>query len=495
MKTDLPLRQRSTLARLAWQLPVACVVLVVVTLLPVYQLARSMIEQQVWKTIDEDVLALAFVHRTFGLAGLVQVVRSRMASANDSALYLIADHVGTPIAGNLAVWPTQVPMRNHWRFELDMGGQHVEGKTFRLESGRWLLIAQPSPLRQLERVVVVGLSMAALLVLLATSALSWFTLRHFRRRLALISTTTARILDGQLTERVPLQTDIDIHRISVEINAALDAMHRASESVRHVTTAIAHDMRRPIATIRYRLAELAEDPSTPSSSKAKLNAALEMTDTTLSTFSALLRLARIEGGAYAMHKEPVNLQALVVEAVETYQPVVAADGRELNVRTAAAIVLGDRGLLFQVLQNLLENAIDHGAGDVDVELLSAEAMSENEMSAGEMSAGAMSADGLSSDAAGSCVMHEVRIRDYGAGVPQDALPRLTQRFFQVDAARSGNSSGIGLATVQAIVRALDGELQLRNVDPGFEARVRLPALLQTARDHQRLHGKPSQDVQ
>ena len=92
-------------------------------------------------------------------------------------------------------------------------------------------------------------------------------------------------------------------------------------------------------------------------------------------------------------------------------------------------------------------------------------------------------------------MHEVRIRDYGAGVPQDALPRLTQRFFQVDAARGGNSSGIGLATVQAIVRALDGELQLRNVDPGFEARVRLPALLQTARDHQRLHGKPSQHVQ
>jgi signal transduction histidine kinase len=98
---------------------------------------------------------------------------------------------------------------------------------------------------------------------------------------------------------------------------------------------------------------------------------------------------------------------LIREAIDTYQPVAAAAGRVLRGQSAAVVVRGDRSLLFQVLQNLLDNAINHGGGDIDLDVRQE----------------------------GQQVV--LSVRDHGAGVPEALMPRLTERFFRVDEARSG----------------------------------------------------------
>lgn len=170
------------------------------------------------------------------------------------------------------------------------------------------------------------------------------------------------------------------------------------------------------------------------------------TDALLRTFAALLSLARIEAGALGATWQPVDLADLAADAIELYEPLVAAEGRKLVGTLAHATVCGDRDLLFQVLQNLIENALKHGAGTIALELATDDA---------------------------DVVL---RVRDHGAGVPGAALPRLFERFFRLDESRSAaDGAGVGLALVRGIVEAHGGRVSACNAGPGLAVEVVLPA--------------------
>jgi signal transduction histidine kinase len=110
-----------------------------------------------------------------------------------------------------------------------------------------------------------------------------------------------------------------------------------------------------------------------------------------------------------------------------------------------ATVTGDRDLLFQVAQNLLENAVRHGGGEIQVELRNG-------------GAGA-----------------QLTVRDHGSGVPSETLPHLFERFYRVDTARTSSGFGIGLALVKAIVELHGGRVRARNAEPGLAVEVELPS--------------------
>lgn len=436
---------RSTLQRLAWQLPLCSALALLVALIPAYLHTRAMIERQVWEAIDEEVLGLRFALQQTGVDGLRAVIGERVTSAADpTATYLFVDAQGRRLAGNLDRWPDGVPARNGTRVAMDVDGRRLEGAVFVLPDGARLLVANQSPLRELERTIVLAFSAGALLLVVVTGLVSGFTLMRYRARLSTIGATVDRIIAGDLTQRLLPNDDTELDHLSREFNVVLDAMNRALEAVKHVTAAVAHDMRRPISALRYKLADLEGSPALPAAVKDELAGAIALTDETLASFSALLRLARIEADSYQMAQERVDLEELLRDAVDTYQPVVVDAGRRLRLHAVPAFVVGDRSLLFQVLQNLLDNAINHGAGDIDIAL--------------------------------ECTATEahLRVRDHGPGVPEDLLPRLTERFFRVDPSRGGGSSGIGLATVQAIVHAFGGSVSFHNASPGLQVHIRLP---------------------
>jgi signal transduction histidine kinase len=202
-------------------------------------------------------------------------------------------------------------------------------------------------------------------------------------------------------------------------------------------------MRRPVASLRNELDELSRDSRLDAASRERVNQAIERIDEMLATFSALLRLARIEAGSFGPRRDSVDLRAVWQDAVDLYEAVAVERGMHIVARLQSATVTGDRDLLFQVAQNLLENAVRHGSGEVDVEL--------------RVDARA-----------------HVTVRDHGPGVPPEALSHLFERFYRVDTARTSSGFGIGLALVKAIVELHGGRVNARNAEPGLAIEVELP---------------------
>ncbi|MBN8803490.1 MAG: HAMP domain-containing histidine kinase, partial [Stenotrophomonas acidaminiphila] len=244
-------------------------------------------------------------------------------------------------------------------------------------------------------------------------------------------------------------------RVALRFNGMLDRIQALLDAVRHATDHIAHDLRTPLSRLRTRLESMREVPAIAASPAAiaELDAGLAEADGLLQSFSALLRLSRIEAQpATAGDASVVDLEQLVDDVVELYQPVAAQRGMRLHVVGAPLQVAGDPDQLFQVLVNLLDNALKYGPAGGTVTLTMA--------------------------AAGGQV--ELSVRDQGPGIPEGDRQRVFDRFERLQADRGQAGTGLGLSLVRAIVARHRGSVVLSDGDagpggsPGLCVTVHLP---------------------
>jgi two-component system phosphate regulon sensor histidine kinase PhoR len=176
----------------------------------------------------------------------------------------------------------------------------------------------------------------------------------------------------------------------------------------------------------------------------------------------LLSLTRIELNEHNPPQGAVDIVKTFNDAAAAMQPIAAAD----HVRIAIPphpplLVIGDRDELTQVFQNLLHNAVKYGrsGGEVRVEFGRSEASGKRD---GEGAA-------------------TVSVKDQGEGIPREAIPRLTERFYRVDIKRSRErgGTGLGLAIVKHILNRHQGRLQIESaVGEGSTFTVVLPLAAQ-----------------
>ena len=148
----------------------------------------------------------------------------------------------------------------------------------------------------------------------------------------------------------------------------------------------------------------------------------------------LLVLARVESGERDFKLQPATPQELLEEAVQTFQEIADSRGIELVVMNmATSSVLVDRDAIHQVFGNLIDNAMKYGEGGRKILIGACE-----------------TEDGV-----------QFYVRDFGAGIPSEHLPRLFERFYRVDKARSRESggTGLGLAIAKHVVRAHGGAIK------------------------------------
>jgi two-component system phosphate regulon sensor histidine kinase PhoR len=167
----------------------------------------------------------------------------------------------------------------------------------------------------------------------------------------------------------------------------------------------------------------------------------------------LMSLSRIEADRFRPPREPIDLAPLVEEVRAGCAQLLAERRNEvrLAIESASTLVPGDRGQLLQLLRNLIVNAVKYGARDSDVSVRIA-------------------------DAGG---MLHLTVADRGEGIAPEHLPRLTERFYRVDAGRSRaeGGTGLGLAIVKHIVGRHRGRLEIRSTPgEGTQVHVYLPRL-------------------
>jgi signal transduction histidine kinase len=225
------------------------------------------------------------------------------------------------------------------------------------------------------------------------------------------------------------------------------------DSLRHVTSDIAHDLRTPLGRLRNLLEDAKTNAATPEAFQAAAERAIAEVDGLLGTFSAILRIAQIESGSRRTGFKTVGLSALVQDVCETFADSIAESGKALHVDIAPDITVhGDQELLVQALVNLLENAIVHTPQGTTISI------------------------GLKrNDARLSLV-----VSDNGPGVPDPDRERIFKRFVRLEQSRSSAGNGLGLSIVAAVAGLHGGSVSATDNHPGLRVELDIPALSASA---------------
>jgi signal transduction histidine kinase len=417
----------------------------------IYWATLGYLDSQTNATIEAEINGLYEQYERRGLRGLADVIEERGARDTERrSFYLLADAIGRPLAGNVESWPAGVDeARGQWVDFVQSGsGTPVRAMLLRVGPGFRLLVGRDirelSEIRRMLRsaslygiTLTLGLALVGGLLLAVSS----------ERRLAELNRTTRQIMAGDLSRRAPLKGTSDEHdELAQNINAMLDQIENLLAGMRHVGDSVAHDLRGPITRLRNRLETVAVAESPRREDVAECVTQL---DQVLATFNALLRIARVESGAYRSAFTTVDLAPIVRDVCDLYQ--AAAEERRIVLHCEAREVVevfGDRELLAQVLTNLVDNAVKYTpeGGTVRVTLE------------------------RRGDTARVCVA------DNGPGIPVADRGRVLHRFTRLDQARSQPGNGLGLALVNAVTLQHHGRLTLGDNAPGLIVAVELPAL-------------------
>jgi signal transduction histidine kinase len=425
-------------------------------LLFIYVSTADFIEQQTEATIDAEISGLAEQYQQRGLGGLIEIVRARSAAEQGNALYLMTDAALSPLAGNLSRWPAAIQIRPGWiSFPLQTE-RHGDNEThealasvFVLSEGYRLLVGRDLQSAQIFRTRITRtLAWAALLTLGLGIVGGLFMTRNMLHRVESVNRTSARIIHGDLTQRVPLAgTGDEFDQLAANLNAMLDQIERLMIGMRQITDNIAHDLRTPLARLRARLeVTLLERPDVARYAEA-LRETITEADHLLGTFNALLSIAEAEAGSRRDTMAVVDLVEIAHSVAELYEPLADDKGLALTVTSDAALpVKGDRHLLSQAIANLLDNALKYAPE------------------------GAVSLSVRRDDDAA-----RIEVADHGPGVPPDRREAVFDRFVRLEGSRSTPGNGLGLSLVRAVAMLHGGKVWLEDNNPGLKAIFTLPA--------------------
>ena len=274
------------------------------------------------------------------------------------------------------------------------------------------------------------------------------------RRVEAVNFAAARIIDGDLGERIAIRgTGDEFDRLAAQLNRMLDRIQDLMEGLRQVSNDIAHDLRTPLARLRQHLERARDRSGTVCDYEVAVDRAIEETDAILATFGALLRIAQIEAGTRSQGFQTVDLSELGARIHEAYGAVAEDQGRRFDAHIEPGVtVRGDPELLTQMLANLVENALTHSPGGTPISL-------------------AISACGESA---------LIIVADRGPGIAEAERTRVLQRFVRLDRSRSTPGNGLGLSLVAAVAELHGIILRLEDDRPGLRVELDMPLLASAA---------------
>lgn len=369
---------------------------------------------------------------------------------SDTEIFLITSSTGTRVAGNMSQWPgVSTPVGRLLEQRVIRGGRPSFARLFvrPLPNGGFLYVGRDlSEQRAIRDLVLRALAAAAAVSLLLIVFGAWFLRRRMEQGIAEIRRTALEIEGGNLERRIVIHGDDEFARLGIDINRMLDRIEQLMNGVRHVSNAIAHDMRTPLARIRARLDEAISRRPTASKLTEAGRFAIEEIDDLILLLNKLLQIAEAESGMRTASFERVDLSQLVRDMAELYDASAEQAAITLSAHSTEPVwASGDRDLLASAVASLLDNAIKY--------------------------AGAGSRVDLRADPGPDQVA--IIVQDNGPGVPAEELARLPERFYRMDTSRQQPGNGLGLAIVAATASLHGGKLTLSNAHPGLRASVLL----------------------
>jgi signal transduction histidine kinase len=254
------------------------------------------------------------------------------------------------------------------------------------------------------------------------------------------------ITEADPSGRLPVRgANDEIARLGATLNRMLARLEKAFERERDFVADASHELRTPLAILRMEI-ELALRGERPAAElRAALVSAAEETDRLAELADSLLLIARADGGQLGLARSQLDSGQLLSDVQRRFQPRAGEAGRRIEVTGSRQPLNADRSRIDQALNNLVENALQHGAGTIE----------------------------LFVDVVGRTL--QLHVRDEGPGLPHHFIDDPFERFARADPGRGRGGAGLGLSIVQVIARAHGGEAGVTNhADGGADVWIGLP---------------------
>ena len=327
--------------------------------------------------------------------------------------------------------------------QIQLSGRRSEWRVLALSSPRGSvavvarsLVPRSDSLAHLRHELLVFLPLALLAASLGGYALAAGALRPvevLRRRAQAVTADEPAALP------VPPGGD-EISRLAVTLNDMLARLHAAVQHERRFVADASHELRTPLALLQTELELALRRPRSRDELEHALRSASEETHRLVRLAEDLLLIARADQGPLPIRREEVEVDRLLADVTARFATRARTLGRELQAEPSELRLDADPLRVEQALGNLVDNALTHGEGDVELRAV----------------------------AVGPGV--ELHVLDGGEGFSQEFRARAFDRFSRGDEARSGSGSGLGLSIVELVARAHGGVAGARN-RPGGGADV------------------------
>jgi heavy metal sensor kinase len=285
---------------------------------------------------------------------------------------------------------------------------------------------------ELERLAVFLIAAGGIMLTIGLVG-AWFIAKRAIRPIELITATAESISIEDLARRIDIEsTQSELGKLAMVLNSMFDRLERAFERQAKFTADASHELRTPVAVVLAQTTRARRKKRSSAEYERIIDACHVAAIRMKSLVNGLLMLARIDAGSFALESSEVDLTEVVEECLELLQPLATEREVSIQKELEAVKTKGDAERLAQVVSNLITNAIRYNrpGGNVCVGLRAQE-------------------DRV-----------VLTVEDTGTGIAAEYVPRVFDRFFRVDSARSRSDggSGLGLAITRAIVEAHGGTI-------------------------------------
>ena len=284
--------------------------------------------------------------------------------------------------------------------------------------------------------------LAALVIAIAAGFLA--LMRRVGMPLGDVVSAAGRVASGDYAVRVNEHGPPSLRSVARAFNNMTAQLHAQDQQRRHLMADIAHELRTPLTVVQGQLEGLLD--GVYPRDDARLNEVLDHTRLLARLVDDLRTLAHAESGTLALKKEPTDLAVLIHDSVSAFAADAAAKAVVIRVDDHEELPLVDVDpvRIREVLANLLSNALRHSESGGSI-VVAAEARHDTIV---------------------------VRVRDTGAGIGPDALPRIFDRFYK---GPSSHGSGLGLTIARNLVVSHGGDISAESrVGEGTTVTFTLP---------------------
>ncbi|WP_022709996.1 HAMP domain-containing sensor histidine kinase [Pseudochrobactrum sp. AO18b] len=433
-------------------------------------LSVNFLTAQTQKALLDEVTSVTQSYERGGIPLLVRTIdrRSRQPGA---FLYLISDPAGRILSGNVESLEPGVldisGMSDRPFTYMRYGEQGNAEKhkaiaiVFAIPNGMRVLIGRDLSEPELFRDIMRRALVLALGIMGIGAFLIWYFVgRRALLRLKQVSSSSQRIMAGDLGERLPVSGSGDeFDRLSINLNAMLGRIEELNDGLKHVSDNIAHDLKTPLTRLRNKAEATLSGQKENTEYRAALEDIIAESDQLIRTFNAILMISRLEAGYSSENMEVLPVNPILHDVAELYEPVAEDAGLELVVEAGADISLRiNRELVGQTISNLIDNAIKYSPV--------ADEGGENRTKIT-----------VAMKQEGDQIL--ISVADQGAGIPEAMREQATERFVRLEESRTQPGSGLGLSLAKAVMKLHGGSLMLEDNSPGLRVVLAFPALPET----------------